>query len=405
METTVNHQDTSKIVPVETDIFKELLALAKFKLNVLLIGDHGIGKTEIMKQICVYMGWKYIYFSASTLDPYCDLVGIPSPEFDKELGKKMLKYIRDHRLEDAKIIILDELNRSFPKVRNACFELIQFKALQGVPLPELELVWAGCNNPDTEMNYAVEEMDPALMDRFNCYVKMEANPIAEVYASKGIPLHKAKAAIAWWQVLKTNAKRYVTPRRVEYMLDLHMKGVDLKYSIPPSGFFKNIGEVPLNTLHEALSSELTTEELHVELKDYTVDWVKESYQEAIMASYQLDHSFQLVEAMKGYKVADLNDILHVIKKCAPEFQYALMSAVGPKIEKNVTKTKKNHPALFDWLVETRKKHQATINAINPNVQHNVTKVTATVNNQGQITSVTPDAPESVDDADNEDDEA
>lgn len=48
--------------------------------NVLLKGHYGVGKTSMVEQAVVEFGLQpdeWIYFSASTLDPWVDLVGVP----------------------------------------------------------------------------------------------------------------------------------------------------------------------------------------------------------------------------------------------------------------------------------------------------------------------------------------
>ena len=45
--------------------------------NVLLVGAHGIGKTEQVLAAMKRNNIKYAYFSASTMDPFVDFVGVP----------------------------------------------------------------------------------------------------------------------------------------------------------------------------------------------------------------------------------------------------------------------------------------------------------------------------------------
>src|ERR1039458_3495424 len=88
-------------------------------LNVLLIGVHGTGKTETIMQLADKHGLKMKYLSASTLDPYTDLVGIPIPEGDNIVFK------RPHDIDDAEFIFIDEMGRAHPKVMNTLLELVQ----------------------------------------------------------------------------------------------------------------------------------------------------------------------------------------------------------------------------------------------------------------------------------------
>ena len=45
--------------------------------NVLFIGRHGVGKTAIVKDAFERRSINYRYFSASTMDPWVDFVGVP----------------------------------------------------------------------------------------------------------------------------------------------------------------------------------------------------------------------------------------------------------------------------------------------------------------------------------------
>ena len=133
-------------------------------LNVLLIGYHGVGKTQMALEEAKSLGLNMKYYSSPTLDPWPDLVGIPVPvdiEGDSKSGDKQLQFIRPADVEDAEIMFFDELNRAHPKVINAVLEAIQFHSINGKPLPRLKMVWAAINPPDDI--YDVNEPDPVVV--------------------------------------------------------------------------------------------------------------------------------------------------------------------------------------------------------------------------------------------------
>ena len=68
--------------------------------------------------------------------------------------------------------MFDELNRAHLRVLNAVLEIIQFKSINGELLPNLKMVWAAINPPESD--YQVEDLDPALVGRFHMYVKIKA---------------------------------------------------------------------------------------------------------------------------------------------------------------------------------------------------------------------------------------
>lgn len=207
--------------------------------NVLLIALHGVGKTVSLVDICRAKGIKYKYYSCSTLDPYTDLVGVPTPRdycpecqtYHKDSPKcpdcqsstvESLKMVRPRDVDEAELIFFDEFNRADSKTQNALFEIMQFKTINGEPLPNLKAVWAAINPPEDEQNYAVEAIDPAAMDRFDLYIEMTPKVSIE-YMAKHMPKPIAKVLKNWWdehmnaiRAGKLNAHSdYLSPRRLE----------------------------------------------------------------------------------------------------------------------------------------------------------------------------------------------
>lgn len=207
--------------------------------NVLLIGPHGTGKTASIQQLVREEGITMKYFSCSTLDPFTDLVGVPYPrlrcdehgDFDSRTEHKTLfpeclckleehlKMVRPHDVDSAEIIFFDEFNRADTKTMNAIFEIIQFRTINGEPLPNLKACWAAMNPPDE--NYDVERTDPALLDRFDLYIPIQAKPSVS-YMAKSMPEPIARALHLWWNEHDRTIKNgrwteadYISPRRLE----------------------------------------------------------------------------------------------------------------------------------------------------------------------------------------------
>ena len=206
-------------------------------LNLLSVGYHGVGKTQMVLEEAKSLGLKMKYYSSSTLDPWSDLVGIPVPVDAKGNSKrdgKELQFIRPTDVEDAEIMFFDELNRAHPKVINAVLEAIQFHSINGKPLPQLKMVWAAINPPDDI--YDVNELDPVVVDRFHVHLQVPAKPSVSYYTKKaGISPHVAKALVMWWhRDLDDSLRQMVSPRRLEYMGQNYSRGLDLRYSMPPS---------------------------------------------------------------------------------------------------------------------------------------------------------------------------
>src|SRR5579862_8258869 len=113
-------------------------------LNVMLKGHAGVGKTEVIKHVFRDLKWKY--FSASTMDPWVDLIGVPRTHVDKQLGD-VLDLVRPRFVVENQIeaIFLDELNRAPEKVLNALMELIQFRSINGFKFTNLKMIWIAIN--------------------------------------------------------------------------------------------------------------------------------------------------------------------------------------------------------------------------------------------------------------------
>lgn len=258
--------------------------------NVCFIGRHGVGKTAMVKAAFDKHGLRWRYFSASTMDPWTDFVGVPKertenklPEsFDliKELTKinrslasswimqnwhfsqdkadEIVAYIVEHKEgatyldfirprflggdergvsipnEEVEALFFDEYNRSTKKIRNSVMELIQFKSVNGYRFPKLRVVWIAINPDDEEqIHYDVEQMDEAQSDRFQVRVKIPYRPDVEWFRQQ-YGQRMADSAISWWDELDDDNKRKISPRRLQYALDCAKTKGDLHDILPPS---------------------------------------------------------------------------------------------------------------------------------------------------------------------------
>ena len=87
----------------------------------LFTGTRGVGKTTMACEVFAEkFGGDWLYFSASTMDPWVDFVGVPKEMKDSKGA--YLELVRPKQFRDDKVkgIIFDEFNRSHPKVR-PCF--------------------------------------------------------------------------------------------------------------------------------------------------------------------------------------------------------------------------------------------------------------------------------------------
>lgn len=217
---------------------EKLKKYAKFNYNVMLSGKHGVGKTALIKEIFteVYgeLDTDWLYFSASTMDPWIDFIGIPK-NYKNSSGQEVFKIIPPEKFakSNVKAIYFDEFNRSDEKIRNAVMELIQFKSINGRKFENLKCIWGSINPYDEEEAiYQVEEMDPAQLDRFQIQIELAYDVSVHYFTEKYGAIGKAVAL--WWKKLSDEQKEDVSPRRLESAINVYQDIGDVSDVFPES---------------------------------------------------------------------------------------------------------------------------------------------------------------------------
>jgi hypothetical protein len=127
----------------------------------LLVGPHGVGKSELLAQAAAELGIGYICRDLSLMEPP-DLVGMPKLEGNKThfLPPAWLP-------TDGKgLLVFEELNRCAKDMRGPCLQLLTARTLLDYTLPPGWLPCAAINPSDDDAGYDVAELDPALLSRF-----------------------------------------------------------------------------------------------------------------------------------------------------------------------------------------------------------------------------------------------
>jgi len=210
--------------------------------NVLFEGHRGVGKTATIDGVFTMCGLRWKYFSAPTMDPWVDLVGVPKV-IEREGRRSVTELIRPWYIEDDvyDAIFFDELNRASSKTLDAVLELIQFKSINGHKLNNLKCVWGAINPYDDTGTYNVEELDPALIDRFHCYIKFPYKIDEDYFRGKYPSI--ASYFIDWWNALPADAQAKVSPRRLEYLVEGYLDGSRLEDIVAPEPGKINIKEL------------------------------------------------------------------------------------------------------------------------------------------------------------------
>ena len=210
----------------------------KNRYNVLLIGGHGSGKTSMITHAFLRNSLYNRYFSASTMDPWVDFIGVPK-EVKDEHGE-YLELIKPKEFRDNKVqaLFFDEFNRAHPKVQNAVMELIQFKSINGKKFDNLDIVWAAMNDDSDEEEYNVHKIDRAQLDRFHIIIKIPSEPQLSYFKEKFGK--EGKVAVEWWKNLSDELKKFISPRRLEYVLNIYRQGGNIEYSLPSNSNAKTL---------------------------------------------------------------------------------------------------------------------------------------------------------------------
>ena len=219
--------------------------------NLLIEGRHGTGKSTIVIEAFNKHQLKWKYFSASTMDPWCDFIGVPKEKIDDK-GNSYLDLIRPREFQNDEIeaLFFDEIGRSHKKVRNAVLELIQFKSINGKKFKKLRFIWAATN--PAEEDYDVEGLDPAQADRFHIKVDLPYAPHPP-YFKKRYGSETANGALEWWNDLPINMKNKISPRRLDYALEIYQKQGDMRDVLPlESNVSKLIANIGNGSIAEAL---------------------------------------------------------------------------------------------------------------------------------------------------------
>jgi MoxR-like ATPase len=144
----------------------DVLRLTPPEQNIMLIGKHGIGKSEIITQFYEREQQMTVvaFFLGQMSDPG-DLIGLMHK--DETSGRSIFLPPYWWPVDGQPIVLfLDELNRARPEILQSVHELALNKTLAGKRLPAGSQVISAVNEGD---EYQLTDLDPALVSRFNLY--------------------------------------------------------------------------------------------------------------------------------------------------------------------------------------------------------------------------------------------
>ena len=150
-------------IRVNTTELLQLLEMTPASHNLMLVGRHGIGKSEILTEFFSAKGMRVVpLFLGQMADPG-DLIGIPNK--NTETGKTDFMPPYWFPLDGKPIVLfLDELNRARPEILQTIMDLALNRTLAGRKLPEGSRIISAVNEGE---QYQLTDLDPALVSRFN----------------------------------------------------------------------------------------------------------------------------------------------------------------------------------------------------------------------------------------------
>lgn len=150
-------------INVNTTELYQLLDSTPAHHNLMLVGRHGIGKSEILTEYFSRKGMSVVALFLGQMSDPGDLIGIPNK--NELTGKTDFMPPYWFPLDGKPIVLfLDELNRARPEILQTIMDLALNRKLAGRSLPEGSRIISAVNAGD---QYQLTDLDPALVSRFN----------------------------------------------------------------------------------------------------------------------------------------------------------------------------------------------------------------------------------------------
>ena len=150
-------------ISVNITELKQLLEATPASHNIMLVGNHGIGKSEILSEHYGFLGMPVVALFLGQMSDPGDLIGLPCK--DEKTGKTDFMPPYWFPTDGKPIVLfLDELNRARPEILQTVMDLALNRKLAGKLLPEGSRIISAVNAGD---QYQLTDLDPALVSRFN----------------------------------------------------------------------------------------------------------------------------------------------------------------------------------------------------------------------------------------------
>lgn len=153
------------MINIDTTELQKVLDRTPASQNIMLVGRHGIGKSEVLTSYFEQKGVKVVTLFLGQMSDPGDLIGLPHR--DEATGHTVFMPPYWFPTDGEPIaLFLDELNRARPEVLQTIMDLALNRRLAGRQLPDGSRLISAVNDGE---EYQLTDLDPALVSRFNVY--------------------------------------------------------------------------------------------------------------------------------------------------------------------------------------------------------------------------------------------
>lgn len=152
-------------VRIDVHELSEILRLTPCQQNIMLIGRHGIGKSQLVTKHFEDLGQRVVTFFLGQMSDPGDLIGLMHKDETTGHSEFLPPYWWPTD-ETPVVLFLDELNRARPEILQSVMDLTLTRTLAGRLLPAGSRVVSAVNEGE---EYQLTDLDPALVSRFNVY--------------------------------------------------------------------------------------------------------------------------------------------------------------------------------------------------------------------------------------------
>jgi len=151
------------MITIDTHKLLHILQVTPATHNIMLVGRHGIGKSEILTEYFESNGMRVVPLFLGQMSDPGDLIGLPVKTGDRTDFLPPYWFPTDGQ---PIVLFLDELNRARPEILQTVMDLTLNRRLAGHRLPPGSRIISAVNEGD---EYQLTHLDPSLVSRFNVY--------------------------------------------------------------------------------------------------------------------------------------------------------------------------------------------------------------------------------------------